>query len=206
MIASIFTFSYDKNKRPTSKYLIQLFILIFTSKCSSLPRYPCNHILKTLCVSASRQTIQFNFFDEKFVQKMDLGFEFRKTNVEIRIDILEILCVPVFSPNGQFWLFWPKFAQNEFRFGIQKTRVGIRISILEIPCFPIFLQKGQLWLFRSKLAQKWILGSEFQKSKYGFGISTSKVLCELIFSQNGQLWIFQPKFGEIAQSRAIFWF
>ena len=32
---------------------------------------------------------------------MDLGLEIQKTNVGIRIIILEIPCVPIFSQNGQ---------------------------------------------------------------------------------------------------------
>ena len=55
---------------------------------------------------------------------MDLGLEtpktnFRiriiildKTNVGVRIAILEILCVLIFRQNGQLWLFSPKFAQK----------------------------------------------------------------------------------------------
>ena len=143
----------------------------------------------------------------KIYPKMDLGFEIQKTNVGIRISILEIPCVPIFRQNGQLWLFEPKFAQkwilgSEF----QKSKSGFGISILEILCAPIFRQNGQLWIFGPKFAQKWILGSEFQKSKSGFGINTSKIPCVPIFSQNRQLLILWPKFGEIAQLRTIFWF
>ena len=45
-------------------------------------------------------------------QKMDLGFEIRKTNLRIKISILEIPCVPIFSQNGQLRIFRPKFAQK----------------------------------------------------------------------------------------------
>ena len=139
--------------------------------------------------------------------KRNLGFEIQKTNVGIRISILEIPCVPIFRQNRQLWIFGPKFAQkwilgSEF----QKSKSGFGISILEILCAPIFRQNGQLWIFGPKFAQKWILGSEYEKFKSGFKISTSKIPCMLIFSQNGQILIFRPKFGEIAQLRAIFWF
>ena len=33
--------------------------------------------------------------------KMDLGFEIQKTNIGIRISILEVLCVPIFRKKGQ---------------------------------------------------------------------------------------------------------
>ena len=37
----------------------------------------------------------------KTYPKMDLGFEIQKTNIGIRISILEIPCVPVFGQNEQ---------------------------------------------------------------------------------------------------------
>ena len=76
---------------------------------------------------------------------MDLGLEIQKTNVGIRMSILEIPCAPIFRQNEQLWLFWPKFAQKiDLGLEIQKTIVGVRISILEIPCVPIFRQNKQL--------------------------------------------------------------
>ena len=33
--------------------------------------------------------------------KMDLGFEIQKTNIGIRISILEVPCVPIFRKKGQ---------------------------------------------------------------------------------------------------------
>ena len=89
--------------------------------------------------------------------KKDLGFKTEKNNVGIRINIVDILCMP-----------------------IQKTSVGIRIIIVNMLCVSIFRKNGQL-------AQKWILGSQFQKSKSGFGSNTSKILCVPVFSQNGLL-------------------
>ena len=55
-----------------------------------------------------------------------MGLKFEKTNVEIRISILEILCVCA-------------------SFHVKQTALtffGIRISILEILCMPIFRQNG----------------------------------------------------------------
>ena len=66
---------------------MQLFIFIFASK-PFLSLY--NHIFKILCVPASRQSKEFNFFDLNLPQKMELGLEFHKTNPRIRISIPEI--------------------------------------------------------------------------------------------------------------------
>ena len=52
----------------------------------------------TIC-QAKQTTLTFL---AQIYQKMDLGLKVEKTNAEIRIGILEILCVPIFSQNGQF--------------------------------------------------------------------------------------------------------
>ena len=110
--------------------------------------------------------------------KRKLGFKIQKTNVGIRISMLEIPCVPIFRQNRQLFVFGPKFAQKWILGSkFQKSKSGFGISILEILCAPIFRQNGQLWIFGPKFAQKWILGSEFQKSKSGFRISTSNITC-----------------------------
>ena len=106
-------------------------------------------------------------FSAQICPKKDLGLETEKNwnekNVVIRINIVETLCVPIFSQTGQLWLFWPKFAQK-WILGLkfQKSKSGFRISILEILCAAIFRQNGQLWIFGPKFAQKWVSGSEYQ--------------------------------------------
>ena len=65
-------------------HLIQLFIFIFASK-------PCSVLLQshTLCTSFQEKgRIQLSRL--KFAQIMDLGLDFQKTNLRIRISILEI--------------------------------------------------------------------------------------------------------------------
>ena len=47
---------------------------------------------------AKRATLTFS---TQICPKMDLGLEIHKTNVAIRISILEIPCVPIFRQNGQ---------------------------------------------------------------------------------------------------------
>ena len=86
--------------------------------------------------------------------KRKLGFEIQKTNVGIRISILEIPCVPIFRQNGQLWIFGPKFAQkwilgSEF----QKSKSGFGINTSKIPCVPILSQNGQLLIFRPKFGE-----------------------------------------------------
>ena len=76
---------------------------------------------------------------------MNLGLEIQKTNVGIRMIILEILYVPVFRRNEQRSLFWSKYAQkwilgSEF----QTSKCGFGISTSKIPCVPIFWQNKQL--------------------------------------------------------------
>ena len=106
--------------------------------------------------------------------------KFKKTKVEIRISILEILsvcvhacvcvcvCVCVFvwvcssfqSKQRAFSAqIYPKM---DFGLEIQEINVGIRISILEIPCVPIFRQSGQLWFFWPKFALNGFCGQNFK--------------------------------------------
>ena len=44
---------------------------------------------------------------------MDLGLEFQKTNIKIRFNILETLCVPIFRQKGQ--IFNTNFPKNGIR-------------------------------------------------------------------------------------------
>ena len=139
-----------------------------------------------MCVNFQEKWTNLTFLAQicpKTCPKIGLWFEIQKTNVEIRISILEIPCVPIFRQNGQLYLFLPKFAYKSILgLEFQKINVGIRISILEMPCVSIFRQNRQLWQFGSRFAQKWIFGLKFQKSKSGFGISNSKIPCEPIYT------------------------
>ena len=72
----------------------------------------------------------------------------QKTNVGIKISILEIPFVSIFKKKRQLWLFQPKFAQKwilglEF----QKSMSGFRISASNMPCVSIFSQNGPLIFF-----------------------------------------------------------
>ena len=44
--------------------------------------------------------------------KMNFGLEIQKTNVLIRINVLQILILPIFKQKRQLCFFCPKFAQK----------------------------------------------------------------------------------------------
>ena len=48
-------------------------------------------------------------FGPKFAQKWILGSDFQKSKSGFGINTSKILCVPIFSHNGQLLSFWPKF-------------------------------------------------------------------------------------------------
>ena len=136
-----------------------------------------------MCVCAKFQTKQIILtFSVQICQKMDLGLAIQKTNVGIRIGIIKMPCVPIFTKNEQVWLFRPKFAQK----GVKISKIGIRIWNLhtwDAMCTN-FQKKRTTLNFGLKFAQKWIFGLQFQKSKSGFGINTSNKQCVPVFSQN----------------------
>ena len=108
-----------------------------------------------LCVCSNFQSKQRALTSSAQIwPKMDLGLEIQKTNVAIRISILEIICMPIFRQNRQLWLFRPKFAQKwilglEF----QKSKSGFDISTSKIPCVPIFSENGQRLIFWTKFGE-----------------------------------------------------
>ena len=58
------------------------------------------HLGDALC--ANFQTKERTLtFSAQIYSKINLGLQIHKTNVEIRISILEIPCVPIFTQNGQ---------------------------------------------------------------------------------------------------------
>ena len=86
--------------------------------------------------------------------KRKLGFEIQKTNVGIRISILEIPCVPIFRQNGQLWIFGPKFAQKWILGSkFQKSKSGFGINSPNISCVTIFSQNGRLLIFWPKFGE-----------------------------------------------------
>ena len=130
----------------------------------------CTYKIPCINFQLKRTTLTFL---AQVCPKRKFGYEIQKTNVGIRISMLEIPYVPIFKQNRHLWLFGPKFAQ-EWILGsqFQKSKSGFGISILRC-CAYQFSEK--LWIFGPKFAQKWILGSQFQKSKSGFRINTSNI-------------------------------
>ena len=85
---------------------------------------------------------------------MGLGFEIQKTNVGIRISILEIPCVSIFKKNEQVWLLWPKYAQKWILWSeFQKSKSGFRISNSKIPRVAIFSQMDNFEFFSINLGK-----------------------------------------------------
>ena len=110
------------------------------------PRY-------TICANFQSKWTTLIFFTQ-FCPKMDLGLRNEKSNVGIRIKILEILCVPIFSQYEELWLFRPKFAQKWILGSeSQKSKSKFGISTSKIPCVSIFNKNGQLRDFRPKFEE-----------------------------------------------------
>ena len=85
----------------------------------------------------------------KNLHPQDLGLKFEKTNIEVRINIFEILCVYVRCANFQAKQTALTFSvqilpKMDLGLAIQKAIARIRISILNIPCVPIFSRNEQL--------------------------------------------------------------
>ena len=120
-----------------------------------------------MCVNFQLKRATLTFLAQ-ICPKRKSGFEIKKTNVGIRISILEIPCVPIFR-HGQLWIFEPKFAQkwilgSEF----QKSKSGFRISTSSIPHVPIFSENWQLLIFGPKFGEIAQLRAIFW-SKYFWG-------------------------------------
>ena len=77
------------------------------NKCWNKNQHPRD----TMCANFQAEETTLTFL-APICPKMDFWLEIQKTNVEIRINILEIPCVPLFRQNRQLWNVWPKFAQK----------------------------------------------------------------------------------------------
>ena len=82
---------------------------------------------------------------DQICPKMDIGLQIQKTNLGIRISILQIPCVPTSRQNGQLRIFQPKYwiLGSEF----QKIKSRFRISTTKIPPVPILSQNGKFKFF-----------------------------------------------------------
>ena len=69
------------------------------------------HFQDAMCANFQLKRTTVTFLAQIF-PKRKLGFKIQKTNVGIRMSILEIPYVPIFRQNRYLWLFGPKFAQK----------------------------------------------------------------------------------------------
>ena len=83
-------------------------------------------------------------FSAQIFPKIDLGLGIEKTNVAIRINILEIPCVPIFRQNGKLTFLAQTAQKWILRSEFQNSKSGFGISTSKIPCVPNFSQNGQL--------------------------------------------------------------
>ena len=67
--------------------------------------------------SGFRFGISENSYKNKNQHSGDLGLDIHKTNVAISINILKILCVPIFWQNGQHHFFDPNLPKNGLKVG-----------------------------------------------------------------------------------------
>ena len=82
-----------------------------------------------MCLCANFQAKQTALtFSAQICPKMDLGLAIQKTIVRIRISILDIPYVPIFSQNEQLC---PK---KDLGLETEKIIVGMRINIIETLC------------------------------------------------------------------------
>ena len=127
---------------------------------------------------------------------MDLALEIQKTNVGIRISILQIDIMGVNFESKQTTLnflvqIWPKM---DLGLVIEKTNLGIRISILKIFCVPIFCQNGQFRLSWAKFGQKWIQDRKFRKKFWNKNQHRRDTMCANFQEKSGNFNFFGPNF------------
>ena len=132
---------------------------------------------------------------------MDLGLEFQKTNIEIRINIFEILCVHVrvcqFSgKTNSFDFFSPNLPKSESRVGNSENYCCNKNQHPRYTTCANFQSKWTTLNFLTQTCSKKDLGLETEKSNVGIRINIVETLCMSIFSQTGQLWVFRSKFAQ----------
>ena len=115
-----------------------LYVCVYECMSVCMCVYVCVCVCVCMCSNfQSKQGILT--FSDQIWPKMDLVLKIQKTNVAIKINILEIPFVPIFKQKRQLWLFRPKFALkwilgSEF----QKSKYGFRMSTADIPCVSFF--------------------------------------------------------------------
>ena len=100
-------------------------------------------------------------FSVQICPKKDLGLETEKSNVGIRINIVETLCVQIFSQTGLIFLA-QICSKMDLGSEIQKNNVGIRISIAKMPCVPISGKMDNFDFFDPNLPKNGFWGQNFK--------------------------------------------
>ena len=127
---------------------------------------------------------------------MDLGLEIEETKAGIRISILQIHCVPVFSQNGQFWLFLPNLSKNGFRFWNSENQCRNKNQHAQDTMCTNFHAKHAIWLFVAQIYPKMDLTLEIEKTNAWIRITILETTCVPIFGQNRQIWLSRSKFAQ----------
>ena len=121
--------------------------------------------------------------------KRKLGFEIQKTNVGIRISILEIPCVPIFRQNGQLWIFGPKFAQKWILGSkFEKSKSGFRISILEILTHQFFDKTDNFEFLDPNLPKNGFWGRNFKNLSLDSESASLRYLCTNLQTKTLNFW------------------
>ena len=145
--------------------------------------------------------ISEKYSQNKNQHPQDLCLKFEKTNIEIRINIFEILCVYVrvcqFSgKTNSFDFFSPNLPKNGFRVGNSKNYCRNKNQHPRYTMCANFQSKWTTLNFLAQICPKKDLDFEIEKNNVGIRINIVETLCELIFSQTGQLWLFWPKVAQ----------
>ena len=129
---------------------------------------------------------------------MNLGFQIQKSNVEIRVSVLEIPCVPIFRQNGQLWNFWSNFAKKgmDFYLEVHSTNVEKKSACWRHHMCQ-FLGKTDNFHFFGPNLPKIYFRLEIQKTNVEIRISILEIrshLCQFL-SKEDNFNFFDPNLG-----------
>ena len=116
--------------------------------------------------------------------------EIQKTNVGIRIIILEIL-YQLLGKTNYFDFFFYNITSSQNINGTQCSELQQRQRLRENKIINIIVLT-----FSAEICLKMDLGLEIEKINVGIKISILTILCVSIFRQNRQFCIFWPKFAQ----------
>ena len=132
---------------------------------------------------------------------MDLGLKFEKTNIKIRINIFEILCVYVrvcqfLAKLNNFNFFNQSLPKNWFRVDNSKNYRRNKNKHPRYTMCANFQSKWTTLNFSTQICPEKDLGLETEKCNFGIRINIVKTLCVPLFSQTEQIWFFWSEFAQ----------